>query len=128
MSKQVVIETPTGWMINCPCAKCGWHEFPKKGRPGASWTFNGDLIRPTFTPSMNQCLNPYGKDHNPDAHLHDFRCHFIVTDGRMSFCGDCSHELKNTVCDMIPFDDVKVAYYASVMADHKAKEANEQRG
>lgn len=36
----------TGYMIFCPACNCG-HEFPIE-----RWTFNGDFLRPTFSPSM----------------------------------------------------------------------------
>ncbi len=85
-----VKETETGWMIRCPA--CNWHEFPKVGKPGASWTFNGDRERPTFTPSMNELINGPGEHHRPDVPTR--RCHFIVTDGQIQFCGDCTHELN----------------------------------
>ncbi len=85
-----VKETETGWMIRCPA--CNWHEFPKVGRPGASWTFNGDLERPTFSPSMNELINGPGPHHNSEVPTR--RCHFIVTYGQIQFCGDCTHELN----------------------------------
>jgi hypothetical protein len=84
-----VKETSTGWVIRCRA--CNWHEFPKSGKPGASWTFNGDFERPTFTPSMNELVNGPGPDNRPDIPTR--RCHFIVTDGQIQFCGDCTHEL-----------------------------------
>jgi hypothetical protein len=47
------------------------------------WSFNGDLVNPTFTPSV--LCNP---DHLPS------RCHHFVTDGNIKFLSDCHHELK----------------------------------
>jgi len=43
-----------GFMIFCPGCKCGhlFHIPPYKNSSGASWSFNGNLERPTFTPSM----------------------------------------------------------------------------
>lgn len=117
---QVVIETPSGWMIKCP--SCQWHEFPKKGKPGASWTFNGDLFKPTFTPSMNQLMRfseaVCEEDRRPDR-----RCHFIITAGRMQFCGDCTHDYKNKIIDMVPWPDVEVRCYQATMEDHRMKSA-----
>lgn len=84
-----VQETDTGYAIKCP--ECNWHEFPKhRLSNGASWTFNGDYQKPTFSPSMNECINPTDSpDHRPDVPTK--RCHFIVTDGVINFCGDCTH-------------------------------------
>jgi hypothetical protein len=54
------------------------------------WTFNGNLEAPTFTPSL---MTNRGA---PD------QCHLVLTDGIISFCDDCWHELKNT---NIPIED-----------------------
>lgn len=66
-----------GWMIICPACKKG-HLFDKR------WKFNGDMDRPTFTPSM---LVYEIKDYQP-------RCHSFVTDGMIQFLNDCTHDLK----------------------------------
>lgn len=106
---QVVIETRDGWMIRCHSPKCQWHEFPKRAtHSGQSWSFNGDMQRPTFSPSMNESRNPAGPHHNPD--VESGRCHFIVTDGVINYCGDCTHELRGPH-PMLPFDAEKVEYY-----------------
>lgn len=46
-----------------------------------SWTFNGDLERPTFSPSFKQSLG------TGDV------CHYILTDGLLNFCSDSTHAL-----------------------------------
>lgn len=58
------------------------------------WTFNGDLEKPTFTPSLlcNQS--------RPEV-----RCHLIMTDGKIHYCGDCFHSMKNMVVDMVDVPD-----------------------
>lgn len=123
LSDHVVIETPSGWMIRCTCTGDTWHEFPKKGRPGASWTFNGDLVKPTFSPSMNSFLNDSKSPHfNPEAHLKDFRCHFVVTNGVIAYCGDCTNEkLRNTSHPLKPWPKAEVKYYELLMQEHRAK-------
>lgn len=56
-----------------------------------SWTFNGDLERPTFTPSFRQ-------------HLGDGTvCHYFVTDGKIHFCGDSHHGLAGKI---VPLPDL----------------------
>lgn len=56
------------------------------------WTFNGDLDRPTFTPSvLTEQPMPGGKMH---------RCHSYVTDGRIQFLGDCTHALAGQTVDL----------------------------
>lgn len=103
---QTIIETPTGWMIKCQ--NCQWHEFPKVGKPGASWQFNGDLALPTFTPSMNELVGPY-----PDGTSR--RCHFIVTNGQIKYCGDCSHSLANQIIPLLPWEQAEIDYYKLIL-------------
>jgi hypothetical protein len=74
------------------CTACRrLHYFPNDGR----WSFNGDVDRPTFSPSMNEAIGPID---DPDAaRKHGVkpggkaRCHFIVTDGEITYCSDCTH-------------------------------------
>jgi hypothetical protein len=71
---------------------------------GDSWAFNGDLEKPTFTPSFKhggvQCvydaegrwtgqwvLDALGK---PVPYV----CHYILTDGILHFCADSTHVLS----------------------------------
>jgi len=74
-----------GWMVFCPGCKCG-HLFDSR------WTFNGDMVKPTFRASMlvNQ--------HDPKS-----RCHSFVTDGQIQFLDDCAHELKGKTVPLEPF-------------------------
>lgn len=118
MIGQTVVETPDGWLIRCEA--CGHHSIPKAAQPNATWTFNGDLIKPTFTPSMNECSNPREhKDYRPDCPTR--RCHFILTDGVMRYCGDCTHKLANHTVPLQPWSEVQVRYYEALMQEHKAK-------
>jgi hypothetical protein len=72
----------------CPGCKCS-HAFTCP-----PWTFNGDLEKPTFTPSL-LC----------NASYQESRCHSIVTDGMIHFCGDCHHELAGKV---IPMEEARL--------------------
>lgn len=109
---QTVIETRTGWMIRC--RSCHWHEYPKTGKPGASWTFNGDLERPTFRPSMNEALGPFPEDSPWAGQIR--RCHFTVTDGAIDYHGDCSHELRGKM-PLEPWPQAEIDYHSILLAD-----------
>ncbi len=50
------------------------------------WKFNGNMIRPSFTPSL---LNREFDEENKVKSI----CHLFVTDGNIIYCGDCTHEL-----------------------------------
>ena len=54
-----------------------------------TWTFNGDLERPTFHPSV---LVRGGPD--------DLVCHSFVTDGRIQYLGDSTHHLAGQTVDL----------------------------
>lgn len=73
-----------------------------------TWTWNGSLVRPTFTPSLlirgNQWPNEY-----PEyvKHRHagvlpggDTVCHSFVTEGRIQFLNDCTHPLAGQTVDL----------------------------
>jgi len=70
------------WVFFCP--GCG-HDHPYDSR----WKFNGDVDKPTFTPSL-LCNADY-----PDS-----RCHLFVTEGKIIYQLDCHHDLKGTTVDM----------------------------
>jgi hypothetical protein len=60
------------------------------------WTFNGDIIKPTFTPSLLYTIG-----HHPDP---SDICHSYVTDGKIQFLSDCTHELAGQTIDLKPID------------------------
>lgn len=49
-----------------------------------TWQFNGDIERPTFTPSL---LYKWSNEHSKKNHV----CHLYVTDGVIQFLNDCTH-------------------------------------
>ena len=79
-----------GWVVDCRA--CGSHMYDDR------WTFNGDRERPTFRASMlvEGALRHAG-DGTPGVYG---RCHSYVTDGRMEFLADCTHEWKGQTLDM----------------------------
>lgn len=85
-----------GWAINCPgCNRR--HYIPDNG----IWKFNGNVDRPTFKPSVNESCNAPGPKHQPGIPYS--RCHFIITDGMIQFCADCTH---NHAGETLPMLDI----------------------
>lgn len=90
-----------GFTFMCPGCEDRHSIRVREGEDGPrpSWTFNGDLERPTFTPSILVTYN------GPDAGQVDedgFRappavCHSYVTDGSIRFLDDCTHPLAGQV-------------------------------
>lgn len=74
--------------------------------PGPRWGFNGNHEKPTFTPSIKVSWPA-----NPDA-TEEFKewrtervCHSFVTDGRIQYLGDCTHELAGQTVDLALWDE-----------------------
>lgn len=72
-----------------------------------TWTFNGDLERPTFTPSVlvggvqwAPSMGFHKPNHVGIAVGEPIVCHSFVTDGRIEFLGDCTHALAAQTVDL----------------------------
>lgn len=79
-------------LFECPGCCCS-HGVPVEG-PRA-WGFNGDMDRPTLTPSLLvQSVDETG----PTV------CHSFVRDGRIQYLGDCTHDMKGQTVDLPEFD------------------------
>lgn len=78
------------------------------------WEFNGNLERPTFTPSVLVRFTLYGPEKLPFekydgpgvCEATPAVCHSFVTDGRIRFLGDCTHTLAGQTVDLPPWQDV----------------------
>lgn len=71
------LRTVTGGFA-CYCPSCKeLHIHPTAPPYKTNWSFNGDLEKPTFSPSFRHAINKEGAE-----------CHYIVTDGQMYFCDD----------------------------------------
>ena len=74
------------------CPACGiYHQLKIGGEDG--WTFNGDFVRPTFTPSLlvEWC---HGEDRL------EKRCHSYIRDGRIEFLADSKHALSGQTVEL----------------------------
>jgi hypothetical protein len=81
------------------CPGCGLNHGPVVSRPpgsvGPTWGWNGDLERPTFTPSLRvQWDRPKG----PAA------CHSFIREGRIEFLSDCTHALAGQTVDLLDIE------------------------
>ncbi len=56
------------------------------------WDFNNDEESPTFNPSIRV------------SHNNNYCCHFFIREGKIQFCGDCTHEFKNQTLDLKEVD------------------------
>jgi hypothetical protein len=75
-----------GYIFHCPGCKSGHAVWTTKPNSlGAQWTFDGNMERPTFSPSvLAKWKSRDGKEKI---------CHSFVRDGHIQFLSDCTHEL-----------------------------------
>lgn len=60
------------------------------------WDFNGDFEYPTIKPSVLFKGGRFDKNEN----WIDLRCHSFVTDGKIRFLNDCSHNLAGKTVNL----------------------------
>lgn len=70
------------------------------------WQWNGDLASPTFVPSVlvSRTMGNYKFKDDPDYEEHQEVCHSFVTDGRIQFLSDTTHELSGQTVDLPNWD------------------------
>lgn len=81
------------YMFMCPGCK-DYHVIAARG-PQA-WKWNESMDKPTFYPSYLTWYESKGRPHERAS----FRCHSWITDGKIQFLDDCSHELKNQTVEL----------------------------
>jgi len=90
------------WLFECP--GCGCAHFINE-----RWTFNGDVDKPTISPSIlvtgrqsptDEQVKRIMAGEDLCSELSHTRCHSFVTDGRIRFLDDCTHELKGQTVDL----------------------------
>lgn len=87
----------TWWCPGCNHA----HTIQTGEGPGPRWGWNGDAVRPTFTPSvLVTCIVPPPREPGDPP---DSVCHSFVVDGRMQMLGDCTHALAGQTVDIPPW-------------------------
>lgn len=66
------------------------HSINVKTDTRPRWVWNGDMVEPTFSPSI--LVTTRWSQNEPD--MKDDVCHSFVRDGMIEFLGDCTHKLK----------------------------------
>jgi hypothetical protein len=111
MAKFKKIDNTAGqYIFFCPgCEDHHGISTAKEEYPCPVWGFNGDVDKPTVTPSI---LTRYGA--NPDAseEFKEWRseriCHSYITDGKIQYLNDCTHELAGQTIELPEFDDEQI--------------------
>jgi len=85
-----------GYRFICPGCKSQhliWVAEVEPGKGGAIWSFDGNLERPTFHPSVKITWGDPG-----------FKCcHFFIKAGTLEYLADCTHDLAGKTVPMEPF-------------------------
>lgn len=96
--------TTHGIAFHCPgCREA--HVVNTRGGNRPSWTWNGNVHKPTLQPSIlvrtgqqvDPSCDPWEPGYPPE------RCHSFVTDGRIQFLSDCMHELAGQTVALPPW-------------------------
>ncbi|WP_312066169.1 DUF6527 family protein [Brevundimonas sp.] len=96
-----------GYFIHCPACKT-FHvvAVEKPLSNGAQWSFNGDLKRPTFSPSLSvktgRAVDPNFVPEPGDPPEH---CHSFIRDGQIEFCSDSTHELAGKTVPLLEWTE-----------------------
>lgn len=84
-----------GMHFFCPGCKRGHLVCVQTNIPGyVAWNWNGSMDRPSFSPSL--LVTWPGETR---------RCHSFITDGRIQFLPDCTHELAGQTVDLTEIKD-----------------------
>lgn len=106
---EIPVVSRHGDFVEYVCPGCGWLHQINVDRDGPpSWSFNGDLVRPTLSPSINAWRDyPTGTQ----------RCHHFVTDGKIQFLNDCTHERRGQTVPLPPWRDPSDRAAAALKGD-----------
>lgn len=99
----------SGYAHWCPACE-EMHALPD------GWTFDGNLELPTFSPSFKHTgkqtikkdgrwTGEWARDANGNAV--DWCCHYVLNQGVLHFCTDCSHALKGR---SVPLPDLPAEF------------------
>lgn len=96
MNKLGIVEAngeTVGYMVRSPATGEQVCFYTNPAYSPGVWTFNGDMDRPTFSPSMLLYANAvHGREH------------FFVRDGKIEYLQDCDHHLAGMTVDMVDVD------------------------
>lgn len=84
--------THRAWLWHCPGCD-GVHQCDDR------WAWNGSKVAPTFRASVLVRML------EQDGVTERERCHSYVTDGRIAFLSDCTHELKGQEVELPDWDE-----------------------
>ncbi|CCF19162.1 conserved protein of unknown function [Pseudorhizobium banfieldiae] len=112
LSRKLRRPTTNHLMFWCPGCD-GAHQIRVGEGDGPGWSWNGDPERPTFRPSILVQGHEPLTDEEHEAIMSGkvngvqtrrIVCHSFVTDGKIQFLNDCTHELAGQTVDLPDFE------------------------
>lgn len=97
---------PSVILFDCPGCQClhAIHTSKQETPDYPEWSWNGDLEKATFSPSLLVRTGKYVPGHeNFDDEGHpelNSICHSFITDGQIRFLDDCTHHLKGQTVEV----------------------------
>lgn len=79
-----------------------------------SWTFDGNVEKPTFTPSVRiggkQAIIVNGRwtgewKRDAQGNALNYCCHYNLVRGELDYCPDCTHSMANTKVPLPPIPE-----------------------
>lgn len=98
-------------MFDCPACRC-CHSFNtiQADPPQPTWSWNGDMEKPTFSPSLLVTgTQPITDDEHRRIMAGEkitprpLRCHSFVRNGNIEYCSDSLHEYAGKTVPLQPF-------------------------
>jgi hypothetical protein len=87
----------------CPgCSEMHVIHVDAPNASGARWTWDGNIEKPTFQPSINIRINPPDHPHYQPQAMTSI-CHYFLHGGNLQFLGDCTYHLKGRT---VPLPDL----------------------
>jgi len=102
------------YLFHCPGCKCCHAIWTVTLNPitKGRWEFNGDIYRPTVSPSILVRGTEPITDAQADAILRgepfepkQIVCHSFIREGKIQFLSDCTHELAGQTVDLPDWND-----------------------
>lgn len=98
MAKIKLVPGTTG-MYSFFCPGCGKthavYTKQENNQEHPIWGFNGDVNKPTFTPSVAVLSTT-----KIAGAYRETRCHSFIREGRIEYLPDCDHELAGQIIEM----------------------------
>ncbi|QOT75041.1 DUF6527 family protein [Cupriavidus basilensis] len=121
LSKVLQDSPGNGLSFWCPGCRTS-HTIQHGAGPGPRWAWNGDVERPTFTPSVLVRTGHHVQGYDGGGCWCDFNaelkakgeepcdfncevCHSFVSDGQIQYLGDCTHALAGQTVPLAEFPE-----------------------